>query len=408
MTEIQAGASARTDETALDRLSDFSLVSGGPLFRLLCRLRISGGALENPQRRVLLAVLLTWAPLLMLSLLDGRVWAGDVGLTFLKDIETQLRFLLAAPLLILAEVVVHKNLPPTIRLFLDNGLIREADRPRFEAAIASALRLRNSIVPELLLLLFVYGVGMPFVWRNQFVLDMNSWFAAAAGGELAPTRAGWWLVLVSMPLFQFLVLRWYFRFFIWGRFLAQVARIGLNLEPTHPDATAGLLFLARTGRAFRLVLLALGTVLSGMIANRIFHDGAKLLQFKVGDSRHRARADDARARAARRLLLAAPRGPARRDDPVRNPRPGLRARVRSQVDARPPAPPMSRSSAARTSSRSPISTTASRSCAAIQLVPFTTKHATSLAAYVLLPVAPLLLTMVSVEELLDRMLKALF
>ena len=84
-----------------------------------------------------------------------------------------------------------------------------------------------------------------------------------------------------MPLFQFLVLRWYFRFFIWGRFLAQVARIGLNLEPTHPDATAGLLFLARTGRAFRLVLLALGTVLSGMIANRIFHDGAKLLQFKV-------------------------------------------------------------------------------------------------------------------------------
>ena len=29
------------------------------------------------------------------------------------------------------------------------------------------------------------------------------------------------------------------------------------------------------------MLLALGTVLAGMIANRIFHEGAKLLEFKV-------------------------------------------------------------------------------------------------------------------------------
>ncbi len=42
------------------------------------------------------------------------------------------------------------------------------------------------------------------------------------------------------------------------------------------------------------------------------------------------------------------------------------------------------------------------------MVPFTSKNVTSLVAYILLPVAPLLLTMVSVEELLDRMLKALF
>ena len=408
MTEIQAGAPARYRQDAFSAaLSDFSLVSGGPLFRLLCRLRISGGALENPQRRVLLAVLLTWPPLLLLSLLDGRVWAGDVGLTFLKDIETQLRFLLAAPLLILAEVVVHKNLPPTIRLFLDNGLIREADRPRFDAAIASALRLRNSIVPELLLLLFVYGVGMPFVWRNQFVLDMNSWFAAAAGGELEPTRAGWWLVLVSMPLFQFLVLRWYFRFFIWGRFLAQVARIGLNLEPTHPDATAGLLFLARSGRAFRLVLLALGTVLSGMIANRIFHEGAKLLQFKVEIlgtaivltmlvlgplvvfySQLRAARREGMIRYgilgqayAREFHRKWMRGPLPTDEPLLG-----SADFQSLADLH----------------------NGFEVVRGIRLVPFTTKNATSLAAYVLLPVAPLLLTMISVEELLDRMLKALF
>lgn len=407
MTEIQAGAPAAADTTPSGAPIDFSLVSGGPLFRLFCRLRISGEALENPQRRVLLAVLLTWTPLLMLSLLDGRVWTGDVGLPFLKDVETQLRFLLAAPLLILAEVVAHQNLPGTIRLFLDNGLIREADRPRFDAAITSALRLRNAIVPELLLLLFVYGVGMPFVWRNQIALDMNSWFATAAGGDLSPTRAGWWLVLVSMPLFQFLVLRWYFRFFIWGRFLAQVARIGLNLEPTHPDATAGLLFLARTGRAFRLVLLALGTVLSGMIANRIFHDGAKLLQFKV------------EILGTAILLTMLVLGPlvvfysqlraARRKGMIAY---GLLGQAYAREFDRkwisgslPATEPLLGSADFQSLADLHNGFEVVRG---IRLVPFTTKHITSLMAYVLLPVAPLLLTMISVEELLDRMLKALF
>ena len=360
-----------------------------------------------PQRRVLLAVLLTWLPMLILSLLDGRLWAGDVGLTFLKDVETQLRFLLAAPLLILAEVVAHRSLPPIVRIFLDHGLIREEDRPRFDAAIASALRLRDSIVPELLLVLFVYGVGMPFVWRNQFALDMNSWFATAAGGELEPTRAGWWLVLVSMPLFQFLVLRWYFRFFIWGRFLAHVARIGLNLEPTHPDATAGLLFLARSGRAFRLVLLALGTVLSGMIANRIFHEGAKLLQFKV------------EILGTALVLTMLVLGPlvvfysqlraVRRNGMIAY---GLLGQAYAREFDRkwisgslPATEPLLGSADFQSLADLHNGFEVVRG---IRIVPFTTKHVTSLMAYVLLPVAPLLLTMVSVEELLDRMLKALF
>jgi hypothetical protein len=43
----------------------------------------------------------------------------------------------------------------------------------------------------------------------------------------------------------------------------------------------------------------------------------------------------------------------------------------------------------------------------IRLVPFTMKNVTSLAAMVLLPVAPLVLTMFSVEQLIDRLLKAL-
>ena len=178
-------ATGASDQTPLQQLSDFSLVAGGPLYRLWRRTRLSGDALELPQRRVLALVVLIWVPLLVLSMIDGRAWGDGVALPFLQDIETHLRLLIAAPLLILAEVVVHRSLLPIVRQFVDNGLIRDEARAQFDAAIASALRLRNSVVVELLLVVFVYAVGMPLVWRDQLALDVNSWYATVDGRRVA-------------------------------------------------------------------------------------------------------------------------------------------------------------------------------------------------------------------------------
>jgi AcrR family transcriptional regulator len=89
-----------------------------------------------------------------------------------------------------------------------------------------------------------------------------------------------WFGYVSLPLFQFLLLRWYFRMFIWMRFLWQVSRIELSLIPTHPDRTGGLGFLAGTAYAFMPLLVAHGALLAGNLANRIFHLGAALPDFK--------------------------------------------------------------------------------------------------------------------------------
>ena len=281
MPKTQSEMSSDASEASLKELSDFSLVSGGALYQLWRRTHLSGDALQFTRRRVLVVVLITWVPLLVLSIVEGHAWGGSVALTFLQDVETHVRLLIAAPLLLLAEVKVHRELPPIVGRFVQDGLIPDAARPQFDAAIASALRLRNSVVAELLLIVFVYSVGMPFVWRDQVALDVNSWYATAADGQLHPWLAGWWAGLVSMPVLQFLILRWFFRIFIWARFLWRVSRMDLDLEPTHPDGTAGLHFLAKVERAYWPILLALGAVLAGMMANRIFYTGARLLDFRV-------------------------------------------------------------------------------------------------------------------------------
>jgi hypothetical protein len=69
--------------------------------------------------------------------------------------------------------------------------------------------------------------------------------------------------------------------FIWARFLWQVSRIDLSLVPTHPDRVGGLGFMANTAYAFALFAVAHGTMLAGLIANRIFFLGASLTQFII-------------------------------------------------------------------------------------------------------------------------------
>ena len=408
MSGTQTETAAGSARTPLDKLNDFSLVAGGPLFRMLRRSRLTGDAMEMLHRRVIALVLLTWVPLLVLSIAEGNAWGASIAMPFVEDIDTQLRLLIAGPLLLLAEVVVHRSLPGIVRPFVANGLVPDEARPQFDAAIASALKWRNSVVAELLLIVFVYAVGMPIVFRDMLAIDVNSWFARTAAGELlVASYAGRWLAWVSMPVIQFLMLRNFYRLFIWARFLWQVSRIRLRLEPAHPDGAAGLLFLARSGRACRHVLLAVGTMLSGFIANRIFHDGASLVEFKV----------EIFGTVALMVFLVL--------GPMMVFYPQLRAaRRRGMIEYGALGQTYTRElgskwlRGSRAADEPLLGSADFQSLADLQnafkvirgirLLPFTMSNVTSLAVTTLLPVAPLVLTMVSVEQLIDRVLKSLF
>jgi hypothetical protein len=166
------------------------------------------------------------------------------------------------------------------RSFLDRNLISEAEEERFDAAITSAFRLRNSVLAEVLMLALVYGVGVLIVWRRYTALNVTTWYGHSSAGTFRLHSAGIWYAYVSLPIFQFLLLRWYFRMFIWIRFLWQTARLQLKLVPTHPDLVGGLGFLGNTVFAFSVLLMAHGGMLAAQIANRIFFAGATLVDFK--------------------------------------------------------------------------------------------------------------------------------
>jgi hypothetical protein len=386
---------------------DFSLVLGGPLFQLWLGVRLAGRDLELLRRRIVVMVLLTWMPLLLLSVMAGRALGGSVPLPFLLDAEQHLRLLIVLPLLIFAEIAANQRIRQVVQQFLNLGLIPDAARAQFDLAVASAMRLRNSRVAELLLIALVYGVGVPYFWRNYIALDVVSWYGVMADGKLHPSPAGWWLGCVSLPVLQFLLLRWYFRLYIWARFLWQVSRIELQLLASHPDGCGGLGFLNLVRQAFAPLLLAQGVLLTGLIANRILFAGGRLPQFLI---------DIVALVAISAIMVFAPLL-------VFTPKLQAIARIGlleygalAQKYAREFDQKWLRRAE---SAEEPLLGSADIQSLAdmnnsfefvdrMRWVPFTVRDVLLLAAIPLLPIVPLTLSMFSVEELLERLLKLMF
>jgi hypothetical protein len=183
----------------------FSLVMGGPFYQMLRRAHLAGPTLELLRREVVLSVLVCWVPLVVLSLAQAH-FLGGAKLSFLRDIETHVRFLVSLPTLILAEILVHERIWPVVKRFVERRVVTPEELPKFYAAITAAMRMRNSVSIEIALLVFVYTAGI-WIRRHNSALDVASWYASAQMGQMHLTMAGRWFELVSVPVFQFILLR---------------------------------------------------------------------------------------------------------------------------------------------------------------------------------------------------------
>jgi hypothetical protein len=262
-------------------IPDFSLTAGGLFYQLLRRLHLVDESQMQLKPIVMVIVpVLAWLPLLVLSGLEGRL-AGNVAVPFLQDQEAHIRLLVALPLLLAAEIATSHRMRPLLRMFHRRNLISEGERPRLDAIAASMFRLRDSVLPEIAVIAFVYGVGITVVWRQLVALQTATWYATESGGVSSLTIAGLWYGYVSLPIFQFLLCRWYLRLIIWARFLWQVSGIRLNLQPTHPDRVGGLSFISAAMSGLVVLAVALGTLLAAYVSTRVFQMAASLYDFKT-------------------------------------------------------------------------------------------------------------------------------
>jgi hypothetical protein len=260
-----------------DNVSPFT---GGLVSRALQRLGVDDRTLVRLRfAAILILPALAWLPLFVLSALEGKLLPGSVQKPFLLDLAAHIRLLVALPLFILAARVSEARILPVVRQFLARGIVPTESVDEFEAAVKSAFRLGDSVVADIFIIALIYLTDMLVVWHALVTSDAATWYGGSTqGSPLSP--AGIYYAYIGLPIFQFVLLRWYFRLYIWARFLRRVSKLNLHLLPTHPDRVGGLGFLIMGTQAFTFFAMAHGALLAGWLSTRVVIDKAPLPSFK--------------------------------------------------------------------------------------------------------------------------------
>jgi len=203
----------------------------------------------------LLAAAVTWLPLAILSAMHVHA-ASSVDTSFWRDFALHGRCLITVPLLILADRLCVPRLWWIASHFTKAGLI--GDLERFHAATATARRAFESR-KALIVLAVAAWVAAVAITRSYPDASLPAWYRAVEGAG-PYSAAGWWHLLVSLPVALLLAFVWLWRLCVWTRLLLRVARCRLQLVAAHPDRSGGLGFLGTSLSAFAPIAFGFSTI----------------------------------------------------------------------------------------------------------------------------------------------------
>jgi hypothetical protein len=159
-------------------------------------------------------------------------------------------------------------------------LIPEEQQTRIRQDWQSCQRLQNSKLAQVILVLLAYATA---AWLGQYLspggAEFMEWWKGAGGFRFF-SFAGTWAVFISYPILMFLAFLWLWRQLLWIRWLRSTTRLNLCLIAAHPDNLGGLGFIEASLRGQLPLSFCMGVGLAGAIADRILHDGQKLVAFR--------------------------------------------------------------------------------------------------------------------------------
>jgi hypothetical protein len=261
---------------AADAAKQFSPVDDEPPLRWQRAVHLAPDHGLGVLRRAIFFALLTWLPIAIWALARGRFVNTVVGEPLLQHYGVHVRCLVAIPMFILGEATLHMAGLRYFPQFITSGIVDELARPRFEAAVRTLRRWRDSSIPWFVV------IGIALAWtlidRTPNHVDEMSW-ALDEKGTLG--FGGFWFAYVVRPIFLGLLLGWIWRIALLAMLLLRFGRLGLSLVPSHPDRAGGLGFLENLPSAFGPVSFGLSAMLASRWAHQIVHHGVTLDSLKI-------------------------------------------------------------------------------------------------------------------------------
>lgn len=253
---------------------EVSLVRGGPFYWAQRVLGLIRPNQWNLGRRIAFLIALGWLPPLLITALLN--FEGLVSL--IHDYRVHSRMLIAVPALLVGEALMESRFRTVIGHIHQAGLLDASDLARVDDVIAALVRVRDSLLPEFtILMLLILHTATSY----KGLVDAAPWLSRASGAELHLTAAGWYAVLVSASIFQFLLGLMLWRWLLWTFFAFKLSRRNLKLVAIHPDQHGGLGFLGLTSAAFAPIAFSATAVIAATWRNEVLYHGARLTNFKL-------------------------------------------------------------------------------------------------------------------------------
>lgn len=259
-----------------------SLTEGGPFVRFERRIRLFQPDGRRGHRHVLGVTVPVWIVLVALAI-AGTVLGGEITHEpVLWQFEVHVRLLIATPLLLAGELAMERRARDLARRAIDDGTVKPEGLPAWQATIDRLHGLRDAWLPELFILLAVYGITAAGLLQ-VFPDEIARWLVPS----LHPDRAlehresfAWWLyITLGQPIFLFLTLRWLWRWALWSWVLIRLPWAHLDLRAGHADRAGGVGYLSGLLVQQRWFVVATGLALTAVWMDEIVWKRAPASEF---------------------------------------------------------------------------------------------------------------------------------
>ena len=265
---------ATTNLPSTGALADISLVRGGLFYRLQQAVGLIRPNQWNLGRRIAVLIGIGWLPLLAITALLNAAALPSL----LTDYRVYARLFIAIPVLLGGEMLLDSRFREVLRSIRGSDLLVDSDTLEMEDVMATIVRLRDSFLPEVLIL----GLLIVYIFTSYHSsVDAVPWLGQATGTDIRLTRAGWYAVLVGGLLWNFLLALGVWRWLLWTFFAFRLSKQHLKIVATHPDGHGGIGFLGLTVGAFAPIAFVITCVIGSTWRQNILHHGSHVMSYKV-------------------------------------------------------------------------------------------------------------------------------
>lgn len=252
-------------------IGEYLASHGAPFYELQLRIGLLRRDSLCVGRRAFIIVAICWGvPLVLSAIAGGAVGPADQD-PFLLDMFAWARFFIAVSAFILSERMTEDAHLETLRQFQRALVIAPSSIEEAVRAVLTACRQRDSRIAEAVCLAVAILVSIASYSNLKGVAGPSWAVEALPNGQSNLTLAAWWCLLISGPIFWFLLLRSLWRAVVWSKLLRRLAGLELRLVSTHPDGNGGIGFVGQVPNAYSLFVFGVSCLVGASLAHHALH-----------------------------------------------------------------------------------------------------------------------------------------